>query len=79
LVSEAVDVLVRSKQPVIVVEAIKLLEGELAKRCDSIWVTYAPPRAGERFMQQRNMSREEAQQRVSAQGHRPIRSLRPMW
>jgi dephospho-CoA kinase len=70
LVREAVDVLVRrAKQPVIVVEAIKLLEGELRTRCDSIWVTYAPPAVQvERLLQQRNMRREEAQQRVSAQG-----------
>jgi dephospho-CoA kinase len=70
LVSGAVDILVRrAKQPVIVLEAIKLLEGELKERCDSIWVTYAPPPVQvERLMQQRSMSRDEAQQRVSAQG-----------
>lgn len=70
LVREAVDLLVqRAKQPVIVIEAIKLLEGELRKRCDSIWVTYAPPPVQvERLMNQRSMSRDEAQQRISAQG-----------
>ena len=70
LVREAVDLLVRrAKQPVIVLEAIKLLEGELKKRCDSIWVTYAPPPLQvDRLMQQRSMSRDEAQQRVAAQG-----------
>jgi len=46
LVREAVDFLdPQAKQPVVVVEAIKLLEGELRNRCDSIWVTYAPPQA----------------------------------
>lgn len=70
LVREAVDLLIRrAKQPVVVVEAIKLLEGELRKRCDSIWVTYAPPQSQvDRLVAQRNMRREEAQQRVSAQG-----------
>jgi dephospho-CoA kinase len=70
LVREAIDVLIRrSKQPVIVVEAIKLLEGDLRKRCDSIWVAYAPPAIQiERLMNHRDMSREEAQQRVAAQG-----------
>ena len=70
LVREAVDILVRrAKQSVIVLEAIKLLEGELKTRCDSIWVTYAPPAVQvERLIKQRNMSRDEAQQRVSAQG-----------
>jgi dephospho-CoA kinase len=70
LVREAVEILVRrATQPVVVLEAIKLLEGELRKRCDSIWVTYAPPAMQvERLMQQRSLSRDEAQQRVSAQG-----------
>jgi dephospho-CoA kinase len=69
LVREAVDVLIRrSTQPVIVVEAIKLLEGELRDRCNSIWVTYAPPALQvERLMASRHMSREEAQQRIAAQ------------
>lgn len=70
LVREAVDVLIkRSTRPVIVVEAIKLLEGQLRERCNSVWVTYAPPAVQiERLMSQRKMSREEAQQRVAAQG-----------
>lgn len=70
LVREAVDLLVdRAKRPVIVIEAIKLLEGDLRKRCDSVWVTYAPPPVQvDRLMQQRNMTRDQAQQRVSAQG-----------
>jgi len=70
LVREAVDMLIRrATRPVVVVEAIKLLEGDLRKRCDSIWVTYAPPAAQiERLMANRNMGREEAQQRVTAQG-----------
>ncbi|MFH1183633.1 MAG: dephospho-CoA kinase [Chloroflexota bacterium] len=69
LVREAVDVLIRrGTRPVVVVEAIKLLEGDLRKRCDSIWVTYAPPAVQiERLMLSRGMSREEAQQRVTAQ------------
>ena len=70
LVREAVDVLIRrGTRPVVVVEAIKLLEGDLRKRCNSIWVTYAPPAVQiERLTLQRGMSREEAQQRVAAQG-----------
>lgn len=69
LVREAVEILVRrAKQPVIVLEAIKLLEGELGKRCDSIWVTYAPPPVQvERLMQQRGLTRDEAQERVATQ------------
>jgi dephospho-CoA kinase len=69
LVRGAIDVLIRrSAQPVVVVEAIKLLEGELRNRCDSIWVTDATPALQvERLMTARNMTREEARQRVGSQ------------
>lgn len=69
LVRSAVDVLMRrSNQPVVVVEAIKLLEGELRDRCQSIWVTYAPPALqAARLTAGRNMSPEQAQQRILAQ------------
>ncbi len=69
LVRKAVDVLARrATQPVIVIEAIKLLEGDLRKGCDSIWVTYAPQVVQiERLMRKRNLSREEALQRINAQ------------
>ncbi len=70
LVRQAVDVLMaRATQQVIVIEAIKLLEGSLHKLCDSIWVIYATPVLQiERLTQKRSMSREEAAQRVNAQG-----------
>ena len=70
LVREAVDVLIRrSKQPVVVVEAIKLLEGPLRQRCDSIWVTDASREHQiERLMSGRNWSRDQAQRRIDAQG-----------
>lgn len=69
LVRKAVDVLVRrSTQQVVVIEAIKLLEGELRKACDSVWVTYAPPVVQiERLTRKRNISREEALRRINAQ------------
>ncbi len=69
LVRKAVDVLARrATQPVVVIEAIKLLEGELRKNCDSIWVTYAPQVVQvERLMRKRNLSREEALQRINSQ------------
>ena len=69
LVRKAVDVLARrASQPVIVIEAIKLLEGDLRKACDSIWVTYAPQAVQvERLTRKRKISREEALQRITAQ------------
>ncbi len=69
LVLQAVDYMVqRSDKPVVVIEAIKLLEANLNKVCDSIWVTYAPPEAQlARLMQRRGMKEAEARQRIAAQ------------
>jgi dephospho-CoA kinase len=68
-VRQAVDILARrATQKVIVIEAIKLLEGELRNRCDTVWVTDAPQQVQvERLMRKRSMSQEEALQRVQAQ------------
>ncbi len=69
LVNQAVDMLVqRTLQPVIVIEAIKLLESDLRAACDSVWVTAAPPDVQlKRLMQARGMSEAEARQRITAQ------------
>lgn len=69
LVRQATELLIhRATQPVIVIEAIKLLEGDLRKICDSIWVTNAPENVQiERLMRKRGFTREQAQERVRAQ------------
>jgi dephospho-CoA kinase len=69
LVGQAVDILIsRSKQTVVVIEAIKLLESPLGENCDAIWVTYAPPELQiVRLVQKRGMTIEAARQRVRAQ------------
>lgn len=68
-VRQAIDILAkRASQNVIVIEAIKLLESELRSRCDTVWVTDAPPQVQvERLMRKRGMSQEEAVQRVQVQ------------
>jgi dephospho-CoA kinase len=68
-VRQAIDILTRrASQNVIVIEAIKLLESKLRARCDSVWVTDAPPNVQvERLMRKRGMSREDAFQRVQMQ------------
>ncbi len=70
LVRDAIDVLVRrSKQKIIVIEAIKLLEGDLFTYCDSIWVADAPQDTQTlRLMKKRGMSAEAAWERIHAQG-----------
>lgn len=69
LVIEAIDLLIqRNCQPVVVIEAIKLLEAQLHSACDSIWVTYAPPEVQlSRLVEKRRMSESEAWQRINAQ------------
>ncbi len=70
LVRQAIDVLVgRAKSPVIVIEAIKLLEGELKSYCDAIWVTHASPELQvARLVERRKLSPEDARSRIAAQG-----------
>jgi len=69
LVRQAAEMLVkRATQPVVAIEAIKLLEGDLRKMCDSIWVTNAPEEIQvERLMRKRGISREAALERVRMQ------------
>jgi dephospho-CoA kinase len=70
LVLQAVDWMIqRSDKQVVVIEAIKLLESDLRKQCDSIWVVYAQPEAQiARLVQKRRMGEAEARQRINAQG-----------
>ena len=69
LVDQAIDIIVRrSTQPVVVIEAIKLLEVGLAKQCDSVWVTYAPAQEQiARLVKNRRMSEADARRRIEAQ------------
>lgn len=69
LVEQAVDLIVRrASQKVVVIEAIKLLESNLAKDCDAVWVVYSPPEVQlSRLTHNRNMTEVEARQRMEAQ------------
>ncbi len=69
LVRQATTMLIqRARQPVIVVEAIKLLESDLRQMCDAIWVTDAPQEVQvERLIRKRGLTRDEALQRILAQ------------
>jgi len=54
--------------PVVVVEAIKLIEAGMAEGCDTLWVTACPSDLRvRRLMADRGLSREEAELRVRAQ------------
>ncbi len=69
LVKIAIDLLIRRAiQRVIVIEAIKLLEGKLAGACDTIWVTTAPESVQkDRLMARRGQKEQDALQRIHAQ------------
>lgn len=69
LVRQATEMLIkRSTQSVVVIEAIKLLEGDLRKVCDSIWVTNAPEDVQvERLVRKRGLTKEKALERIRIQ------------
>jgi dephospho-CoA kinase len=69
LVRQASEMLIkRATQRVIVIEAIKLLEGDLRKICDSIWVTNAPEVIQvERLIRKRGLTRDRALERIHMQ------------
>jgi dephospho-CoA kinase len=70
LVKQAATMLIqRAVQPVIVVEAIKLLESDMRKWCDTIWVTSAPEEIQvERLVRKRGLTKEQALERIRMQG-----------
>lgn len=69
LVRQALDVLVnKSSNPIVVVEAIKLLESDMHNLCDQVWVTMSSSDLQlERLMEKRNLTRREAEDRINAQ------------
>lgn len=69
LVEHAVDLLIRrATQTVVVIEAIKLFESQLAAGCDTVWVVNAPENLQiSRLMHKRNLPEAASRQRVRAQ------------
>lgn len=69
VISRAIDTLItRAPQKVVVVEAIKLLEGQLAAGMDAIWVVDAPIEAQmQRLMKTRGLSEVDARKRITVQ------------
>ena len=75
LVTHAVDLLIRrAKQNTVVIEAIKLLESELAAGCDTIWVVDAPAELQiARLMHKRKMAEAAARQRIAGQSPQALK------
>lgn len=68
-VSDATNQIIeQSPLPVVVIEAIKLLESRLVGKCDSIWVVEADPEeVYKRLERSRGMTRAEVDQRLAQQ------------
>jgi dephospho-CoA kinase len=57
-----------SREPVVVVEAIKLIEAGMDETCDALWVvTCSKEQQLARLVEQRGLTEEEARQRIEAQ------------
>lgn len=68
IIGQAIDTLIkRARHKVIVVEAIKLLEGSLADQVDSIWVVDAPEEQQLERLSKRGLSKLEAIKRIRMQ------------
>jgi dephospho-CoA kinase len=69
IVRQATRMLVeRANQSVVVIEAIKLLDGDLVNLCNQVWVVDAGEKVRiQRLVEQRQFSLEDARQRVNAQ------------
>ncbi len=69
VVIDDIQARVRStNSPLVVIEAIKLLESGLNEHCDAIWVSHASEaHQFERLVKNRKMQKSEAQQRISSQ------------
>lgn len=69
VVSQAIQTLIgRARQRVIVIEAIKLLESDLMKYVDAVWVVDASPETQlKRLTEKRRMTEDEARKRIIAQ------------
>ena len=69
LVRQALDVLVnKTSHPIVVIEAIKLLESDMHNLCDQVWVTMSSSDLQlERLIEKRSMTRREAEDRINAQ------------
>jgi dephospho-CoA kinase len=70
IIRQGINALVtRSEKRVVVIEAIKLLEGDLASMVDTVWVVDAKPQTQYKRLIGNKMSEADAKQRILAQGN----------
>ncbi len=68
LVEERLERATRDGVPFAVVEAIKLVEGGLAKRCDEVWIVDCEPHTQRARLAGRGAQPEDIERRMAAQG-----------
>jgi dephospho-CoA kinase len=63
--------------PFVSVEAIKLIEGGLAERCDEVWLVTCDPLEQVSRLRARGMASDDIERRIGAQGTDLVERLRP--
>jgi dephospho-CoA kinase len=68
LVEERLERASREGDPFVVVEAIKLIEGGLAARCDEVWLIECPDQVQRERLVGRGLAAEDIERRLATQG-----------
>ena len=77
LVEERLERAARDGDPFVVIEAIKLVEGGLAARCDEVWLIECPAEVQRERLAGRGMDPADAERRLAAQGTDLAQRLAP--
>ncbi len=68
VIARTMEMIQQATEPVVAIEAIKLIEAGMHRQCHSLWVvTCTPQQQLERLMRSRNLSEEEARLYIAAQ------------
>lgn len=68
LVDEALRAAAETAQPIVAIEAIKLVEGGLGQRCDEVWLIDCSVATQRQRLAARGMAEPDYEQRLAAQG-----------
>lgn len=76
-VLERVERAAAAGDPFVVIEAIKLVEGGLAERCDEVWLVECGPQDQRERLAGRGMAADDVERRLFAQGSDLVERLSP--
>jgi len=68
MVEEALEAAAQDDAPFVVIEAIRLVEGGLASRCDEVWLISCDPDTQRARLLARGAAADDADRRIYAQG-----------